>query len=277
MIRPAFILLCAGTLLGCGLFSDGGRHGAGRTTTSTYVGRLEAGSVVSSGAAKTFGSKHGYVPRPGHGDSEPHWTELLEPLREFNDEDWARIRKVQRHVNRAARDEGLSPSLLNGVIWVESKFFPKIRGSRGPRGLMQLMPVTARSIAKRLERPYRPYNPDFNIRVGAYYLARMLKRFDGDLHLALAAYNQGPRHILEWIDEGAQSPKPRMPYVSRVYRAAHAFCERLSNPKLEPRRGVYVCPRMATGPVADAEAGSRSVADEIAEARLVMASQQVAD
>lgn len=128
------------------------------------------------------------------------------------------------------------------MIWVESKFRPKVRGRRGPRGLMQIMPRTARAMGRELHRRYMPHSADYNILVGTYYLTLMLDRFDGDLHLALAAYNQGPGPILDWQAQGAQPPKPRIPYVSRVLRAAKAFCVRLKPSKYEPNAGPFVCP-----------------------------------
>lgn len=250
LIRFACIPVCAVCVLSCALMGGARGHGLVKPATSTYAGRLEAAPKLVRATTVVF-ERSDAAGRPSVGRSEPHWSELLEPLREFTDDDWRRIRRVQRVVHRAARSEGLSPSLINGVIWVESKFFPHIRGSRGPRGLMQLMPVTARSLARRLNRRYLPNNVDFNVSVGVYYLARMLQRFHGDLHLALAAYNWGPGPIKEWIAEGAESPKPRMPYVSRVYRAAYAFCERLAQESREPRDGPYVCPQLVDPSVGD--------------------------
>lgn len=161
------------------------------------------------------------------------------PLRKFKKDEWRRIRSVQRFVDHAARRFKLSPSLINGMIWVESKFKRRVRGHRGPRGLMQLMPRTARAMARQLRRRYMPNSADFNILVGTYYLTLMLERFDNDLHLALAAYNRGPAHIRAWQAEGSPHPKPRWPYVSRVMQAARAFCERTQ--KREPKQGPFVC------------------------------------
>ena len=70
----------------------------------------------------------------------------------------------------------------------------------------------------------------------------MLERFDGDLHLALAAYNKGPGHVQAWRASGAPLPKPRVPYVTRVLRAANAFCARAKHSKYERESGPFVCP-----------------------------------
>lgn len=165
----------------------------------------------------------------------------LGPLREFTSEEWRRIRRVQRYVLHAAKRRRLSPSLINGMIWVESKFERRARGRRGPRGLLQLMPRTAREMARRLRRKYMPYSADFSIDAGTEYLGLMLEQFDGDLHLALAAYNVGPANVTEWLRGGAQQPKPRLIYVMHVERAARAFCDRLPNRRHEPDSGPFLC------------------------------------
>lgn len=192
------------------------------------------------------------VPRPGSLDAQDSELEMaapeppeppkpLGPLREFTKKEWRRIKSVQRFVRRAARDQELSASLINGMIWVESKFERRARGRRGPRGLLQLMPRTGRAMARRLRRKYMPYSADFSIQAGTEYLTVMLEQFNDDLHLALAAYNVGPAVVTQWQDDGATWPKPRWPYVAHVDQAARAFCERLKMPRFEPEQGPFVC------------------------------------
>jgi len=165
----------------------------------------------------------------------------LGPLPEFTQAEWQRIRGVQRFVRNAARLHGLSASLINGMIWVETKFDARARGRRGPRGLLQLMPRTGRAMATRLHRKYMPQSADFSIAAGTEYLMVMYERFDRDLQLALAAYNAGPIAVINWQQAGASPPKPRQPYVSRVERAARAFCERLPQPRYEPDDSPFSC------------------------------------
>lgn len=130
----------------------------------------------------------------------------------------ARILDQQARVNKYALAHDVDPDLVNAVIWVESKFDRKARGPAGAVGLMQLMPRTAGSLAKRLKRRSRPYDPDFNIDAGCLYLHRILSRFDGDERLSLAAYNRGVGKVKSWLEAGEPVPERTAAYVDRVLR-----------------------------------------------------------
>lgn len=90
-------------------------------------------------------------------------------------------------IARAAAEQRLDPILIKSVIWIESCFDARAVSRVGAAGLMQLMPGTASDLGV-TDR----FDPDQNIRGGSQYLREMLDRFDGDLTLALAAYNAGP-------------------------------------------------------------------------------------
>ena len=93
-------------------------------------------------------------------------------------------------IQEAARRQGLDPLILKAVMKVESDFNPYAVSSKGAQGLMQLMPATAREMNVR-----RVFDPMENVHGGAAYLRKMLNRFNGDLRLALAAYNAGPKAV----------------------------------------------------------------------------------
>jgi soluble lytic murein transglycosylase len=109
-------------------------------------------------------------------------------------------RRVEVAIVREARKNGLDPLLVAAVIHVESRFDPFATSKVGACGLMQLMPPTAQWLLDKDDtdestgkvRAAHLFNPVFNIKLGTAYLAQLMGRFDGDLSLALIAYNAGP-------------------------------------------------------------------------------------
>lgn len=118
--------------------------------------------------------------------------------------------EIARLIRQHARHQGLNPRLVQAVVQVESGYNPKALSSKGAMGLMQLMPDTAAELGVK-----NPYDPDENIRGGVRYLKQQLRRFSGDLGLALAAYNAGPGAVQR---HGAIPPYPETQrYVEKVY------------------------------------------------------------
>jgi hypothetical protein len=89
-------------------------------------------------------------------------------------------------VEQLAHQHGMNPSLVNALMAVESDFDPTVVSSKGAQGLMQLMPLITRYY-----RVYNPLDPLQNIEGGIRYLNDLLRLFDNQLPLALAAYNGG--------------------------------------------------------------------------------------
>jgi soluble lytic murein transglycosylase-like protein len=89
-----------------------------------------------------------------------------------------------------ARGQGVSPTVIKSVIEVESGYDPMARSSKGAMGLMQLMPETAQGLGVS-----DPWNPTENITAGTKYLSWLLRKYNGNLMKALAAYNAGPNAV----------------------------------------------------------------------------------
>jgi soluble lytic murein transglycosylase len=102
----------------------------------------------------------------------------------------------------ASRDQGVDEEILYGIARQESRFVPDIVSSAGAVGVMQLMPGTARWVAKQLARTdFRPAlvtKVDVNTQFGAYYFKYWQDRLDGLPALAAAAYNAGPNRAQAW-------------------------------------------------------------------------------
>ena len=94
-------------------------------------------------------------------------------------------------IAEAASRNGLDQALIMAVMAAESNFNPRAISSSGAHGLMQLMPATARTYGVR-----NTFDPRQSISAGARYLSYLMNRFDGNLKLALAAYNAGPTSVV---------------------------------------------------------------------------------
>jgi len=124
-------------------------------------------------------------------------------------------------IQRTARMHGLPAALVKAVIRAESNFDPGARSTKGAMGLMQLMPDTAQAMGV-----HDPWQAEQNVRGGTRYLRSMVNRY-GDVRLALAAYNAGPRAVDRY---GAIPPyQETQEYVRRVlayYRKYDGYFQR---------------------------------------------------
>lgn len=120
-------------------------------------------------------------------------------------------------IQREARSNSLDPFLVDALIAVESNHNPGARSAKGAIGLMQLMPDTAKryGIAD-------PYHAESNIRGGTRYLRDLLAMFDGDVELALAAYNAGENAVIRHGKHVPPYPETQ-DYVPRVLKKYDAL------------------------------------------------------
>ena len=111
---------------------------------------------------------------------------------------------------RAASRHELDPALIKAIIMVESRYNPHAVSKQGAKGLMQLMPGTARSLGVK-----DSFNPEHNVNGGAKYLKQLLDEFDDNLKFALAAYNAGSSKVRRY--RGIPPIKATRHYVNRVF------------------------------------------------------------
>ena len=98
--------------------------------------------------------------------------------------------KYDRIISEASKRHGIAFPLLKAQIKVESDFNPRAVSKKGALGLMQIMPENIKAL-----RVSNPFDPRENIMAGARYFKNLLERYNGELHLALAAYNAGPNAV----------------------------------------------------------------------------------
>ena len=113
-----------------------------------------------------------------------------------------------------------APELVLAVIRQESEFDQKANSSAGARGMMQIMTYTAKLIAKQAKLPYSKSrlktDPDYNIKLGSFYLASLLEEYEGSYPFALAAYNAGPKRVKYWKKINGNPQKGEIDYIDWI-------------------------------------------------------------
>jgi len=200
-----------------------------------------------------------------------------ERTRDLHDFELRFLAPYRELAQAAARDNGLDEAWVFGLMRQESRFANVARSSAGASGLMQIMPETARWIAKRLGverfKAQDIQDPATNIRFGAYYLRHVQDRLDGSPVLATAGYNAGPSRAERWRDTRPMEAavyietipfSETRDYVKKVMSNAMYYAMRFGQPSvlLKDRLGA-VPPRTGPAPpepdgaaVSDADAAA---------------------
>lgn len=183
----------------------------------------------------------------------------------------------------SSRNAGIDPAWAFAIIRAETAWQTDAQSGADARGLMQLLPGTAKLVARRSGLPYDGgaslYDPAINIPLGTQYLANLAVRFDGSPWLASAAYNAGPGNAQRWVDaRGNLDPEAFIltipfnetrDYVTRVMSFATLYGWRLHgdplpissrlpvigtpyDPSVDPKRKQVVCRAPAPAPAATA-------------------------
>ena len=143
-------------------------------------------------------------------------------------------------------------ALVFGLSRQESEFNPTVGSIAGAQGLMQIMPSTAKLIAKRHKLSYKKgsltADPSYNVKLGAAHLGDLLEDFSGSYVLTLVAYNAGPRRSVEWVAEYGDLRRGVDPvdwvesipfqetrqYVQKVLQNVHMYRSRLAPDTVRP-------------------------------------------
>ncbi len=158
-----------------------------------------------------FSNRQNKSPEPQSRSLEPvplaHRAPLPRPVGRAR----ASLGELEPLIQEAGRQQNLPPSLIKAVIQVESNFNPSATSPKGAQGLMQLMPGTADDL-----QVSNPYDVEENISAGARYLGMLLRKFNNRLHLALAAYNAGPKRVDRYQD---------VPPIKETQEFVHTVCD----------------------------------------------------
>lgn len=99
----------------------------------------------------------------------------------------------------------VDPELTFAMIKAESNFNPDIVSNQKAIGLMQILPETGSWVAKKIGikqfNSNMLYNPDYNINIGTWYMSYLLKKFNNNVTLAVAAYNGGSNNVINWLND----------------------------------------------------------------------------
>ena len=134
-----------------------------------------------------------------------------------------RLAAVDELIWKHARATALPTELVRSVIRVESGGNPRAVSPKSARGLMQITPICEEEVLRRTGWDGGDlFDPDYNIRLGTWYLRWLIDQFDGDVHLALAAYHRGPTAVRKLVEDhpGLSS----MELLSRHAKSSARYC-----------------------------------------------------
>ena len=159
---------------------------------------------------------------PGFSNRKETIQEILSVLERYQ-KDLANVTKEElaKVIYEEAIRYNCDPKFILALIAIESSFKNRSVSERGAKGLMQIMPYVAQSLAQELGIEWRGdhmlFNPILNIKMGIYYLSQLILDFH-DLRLAMAAYNYGPTYIKDLMERKQRIPLHYYRKILTVYQ-----------------------------------------------------------
>lgn len=134
---------------------------------------------------------------------KPEWAVVVAKIAGRRDSPILKAAYPIKKLPKQVSEWGVDPTFVHSLIRQESGFNPKAKSNAGARGLMQIMPRTARLLAKKLKLRYAlvklTADPTYNMILGCYYVSRLMKEFKGSKIKSLAGYNAGESRVRKWV------------------------------------------------------------------------------
>ena len=153
--------------------------------TINNSGQVSFEKVLQEGAKTKFGD---LLTNPATRVNAQIYTNTANSLQTKTD--YSNKSKIKDLISKVSKKHGVDEKLVNALVHQESGFNPNAKSKVGAMGLMQLMPATAKGLGVT-----NPMDPEQNVEGGVKYLKSMLNKYNGNVILALAAYNAGPNAV----------------------------------------------------------------------------------